>query len=376
MHEPTAQTSHRISAVDMLRGLTMAAMIVVNNPGSWGHMHPLLRHAPWGEMLRPADLVFPGFLVIMGVAVPLALGPRLAAGVPRLSLLRRAAKRACLLLALGIGLNLFPEFDLTTLRLPGVLQRIALVFLGCVAAYLAGGPRFWSVLLVGLLAGYTALLILVPVPGMGGPVLTHEAGWPIWLDQRLLGSHTWRGPGDPEGILSTLPAMASGLLGMLAGNFLGRVRPTPPRAGQLAVAGAVLMAAGLVGSLWHPAVKEAWTATYVLISGGAILVALAAAWQATDVRGLRGPEPLLLLGRHALTAFVIAHLVSDITIRVLRWDDGAGGSLSLHHLVQQNLLASWLPPAAASLAQSLLLLVLIVWGLRLRERRGRISPVD
>jgi predicted acyltransferase len=364
----------RVAAVDVLRGLTMALMIVVNNPGSWGAMHPLLRHAAWGEPLRPADLVFPGFLFIMGASIPLALAPRLRAGTPRAHLMARAARRAAVLFAVGLGLNLFPDFDLATLRIPGVLQRIAVVFLVCAGVFLAGGPRLWVGLAAALLTGYTALLLLVPVPGAGGPLLTPEASWPVWLDERVLGGHSWRGPGDPEGILSTIPACTSALLGMVAGACLGAWGLTAGRVRRLGLAGLLLAGAGVLGSRWHPAAKELWTATYVGITGGASLVALAGAWWLTDRQGRRGPLPLLILGRHALAAFAVAHLVSDITIRVVRWPDGAGGSLSLHHWLQQGLLATGLPAPAASLAHSLVLLALIVGGLWLRERRRPQPP--
>ena len=360
----------RIAAVDVLRGLTMAVMIVVNNPGTWSHMYPVLRHADWGAPLTPADLVFPMFIFLMGVSVPLALGPRREAGMERGDLLRRAGRRAGGLFLIGLGLNLFPEFDLTTLRVPGVLQRIAVVYLVCAAACLAGGPRLWLSAAITLLVGYTAMLLLVPVPGTGAPAFTPEVSLPVWLDELVLGRHSWRGPGDPEGLLSTLPAVASGLLGMVAGGQLRRKGPITVGASRLAVAGLAGLVFGTVGSRWHPAAKELWTATYVLITSGAALLALAGAWWMIDGQGRRrGLWPLQILGRHALGAFAAAHLVSDVTIRVLRWSDGDGGTLSLHHFVQKRLLATWLPPEAASLVQALLLLVAIGSVLLCREKR-------
>ena len=366
----------RIGAVDVLRGLTMAVMIVVNNPGTWSHMYPVLRHADRGAPLTPADLVFPMFIFLMGVSVPLALGPRREAGGEPRDLLRSAGRRAGGLFLLGLGLNLIPEFDLATLRIPGVLQRIAVVYLVCAAACLAGGPRLWLSAAAALLAGYTAMLLLVPVPGTGAPSMAADASLPFWLDDLVLGRHTWRGPGDPEGILSTLPAVASGLLGMAAGSLLRRGGPIPDGALRLAAAGLVGLVLGTVGSRWHPAVKELWTATYVLITSGVAVLALAGAWWLMDGRGWRrGLQPLRILGRHALSAFAAAHLVSDITIRMLRWQTGDGGTLSLHHFVQRKLLASWLPPEAASLVQSLLLLGAIVAVLQFREKRRPAAQV-
>jgi len=367
----------RIAAVDILRGLTMAVMIVVNNPGTWSHMYPLLRHAPWGAFLTPADLVFPMFIFIMGVSVPLATAPRLAAGQPPRDLLRHALRRAGVLFLIGLGLNLFPDFDLPNLRIPGVLQRIAVVYLICVLAGLNGGPRLWLVSAGALLAGYTAMLYLVPVPGVGVPVITPEVSLPVWLDELVLGHHTWRGPGDPEGILSTLPAVASGLLGMVAGSRLRPGKPAARDVGRLATAGLAVLAAGMVASRWHPAVKELWTLTYVLITSGVALLALAGAWWLVDGHDgqcRRGCQfllgPLRTLGRHALGAFAAAHLVSDFTIRIMRLPDGDGGTMSGHHFLQHRLLAGWLPPDAASLVQSLLLLMAIVGVLVFREKRA------
>lgn len=360
----------RLASVDVLRGLTMAAMIVVNNPGTWSHMYPALRHAAWGEPLRLADLIFPTFIFLVGVSVPLAFARRLAAGAPHAGLLTRALRRAGILLLIGVGLNLFPDFDLATLRLPGVLQRIGVVYAACAAAYLAWGPRGWLTAAAGLLAGYTALLGWVPVPGVGFALITPEMSWPIWLDEQLLGAHTWRGPGDPEGLLSTLPAIASGLIGLLAGHRLVKHGARLTAAAALA-----LLAAGLLWSARLPAAKELWTGSYTLIAAGWSLLALALCRRVVDGFGWRrGLSPLTILGRHALTAFVAAHLFSDLAIRVVRWGDGEGAT-SLHHFLKRTLFDSWLPPEAASLAQSLAMLALIVAGLALlRPSVGRPSP--
>ena len=155
--------SGRILAVDVMRGLTMAAMIVVNNPGSWAHMAPVLEHAAWGGWLRPADLVFPSFLFLVGVATPLALHRRRERGASRRSLLGRAARRAAILLAIGLFLNLFPQFDLATVRVPGVLQRIAVVYLGCATALL------WLRPLVG--AASAVVIVLFLESGTAGVVV-------------------------------------------------------------------------------------------------------------------------------------------------------------------------------------------------------------
>jgi len=362
--------TRRLASVDVLRGLTMAAMIVVNNPGSWSAMYPWLRHAGWGETLRPADLIFPMFLFLVGVSTALAIDRRRAEGrAIRSATLRRAAG----LLLIGVGLNLYPDFDLATLRLPGVLQRIALVYLACAFICLHWGWRGRGAIAAGLLAGYAALLAWVPVPGEGRPLLTPETSLPVWLDDRLLGAHSWRGPGDPEGLLSTLPAIASGLVGLLVGGYLVR-RPVGRDAMiRLGCAGLLSLAVGWAWSLGLPAIKELWTPPYVLLTAGWALLALVACmWGFDGPAGIRWAGPVAVLGRRALTAFVAAHLLSDTAIRVLRRPHG-DGTLSLHHFISSRLLESGLSPEAASLVQSLSMLGLIWVALVLIETRRRRS---
>lgn len=361
-------SSQRLRSVDALRGLTMAAMIVVNNPGSWSAMLPWLRHAAWGAAPRPADLIFPLFLFLTGVSTALALSRRRAAGVEDAELRRSALKRAGGLFLIGIGLNLYPEFDPATVRIPGVLQRIAIVFAACALGFTSLGVRGLIGTTAGLWLGYAALLAWVPVPGAGGPILTPETSLPVWLDDLVLGSHSWRGPGDPEGLLSTLPAIGTGLLGVLAGRRL--LGPDGPgaQARMLAPFGAALFALGSAWSLLLPPAKEVWTSSYALITGGLALLLLAGFRGLIDGAAPRLPlGPLLLLGRRALTAFVAAHLLSDTAIRVIRWST-EDGTTSLHHWLKGTLLDGWLSAEAASFAQSVGMLILIAAGMELREK--------
>jgi len=327
-------------------------------------MAPGLRHAPWGGWPTPADFVFPFFLVLVGVATPLALRRRVAAGASQHTLLSRAARRAAVLFGLGVFLNLFPQFDVATVRIPGVLQRIAVVSLACVAAYLWLRPRNLAAVIVGLLVIYTAALRLVPVPGVGEVLLTPEAHLPAWLDDRVFAGHTWRGPGDPEGILSSLGAVATGLVGVLAGLALGHQRPVR----RLQLGGLCALTMGAVSLLVVPLAKDVWTAPYALITAGVALLFLAGLERA-DLAPGRGRSAVELFGRQALTAYILAHLLSDVSIHVLRWADGET-THSLHTLVHRGLLTPWLPDTAASLVYSLIMLAvvwLVVWGL---DRRG------
>jgi predicted acyltransferase len=363
----------RLVSVDVMRGATMAAMIVVNNPGSWAHMAPFLKHAAWGQWLTPADLVFPFFLFLVGVATPLALRRRLDGGAARGPLLVRAVRRAIVLAVIGFALNLFPQFELATVRIPGVLQRIAVVALGCAAAELFLRSRVLVGVVVGLLVGYTLILVAVPHPEAGRPLLSPDAHWPAWLDDRVFGAHTWRGPGDPEGVLSTLGALSTGLIGVLAGRIL-LARTTPAARGRsLVVAGAVAMGFGALAVLVVPVAKDVWTASYALLTAGAALLVLAGleGWLGGRSERLAGMVrgAFEVFGRQALLAYVLAHLVSDVSIHVLRWS-WADGTRSLHTLVHGDLLVPWLPPVIASLVYSLLVLA-GVWALvGWLDRRG------
>lgn len=360
----------RVVAVDVLRGATMALMIVVNNPGSWNHMLAPLRHAAWGSWLTPADFVFPFFLFLVGVSTVLGLRRRVLEGQPARGVLARGVRRAAILFAIGLFLNLFPHFDPQTLRVMGVLQRIAIVYLGCAAAFLFLSPKSIAALALLLLVGYGLVLSWVPVPGVGAPVLTPETSLPVWLDERLLAGHTWRGPGDPEGVLSTLGALATGLMGVSTGFVLLSRRDRAGRPALLGGAGGAVLGLGLLVSLFLPAVKEVWTPSYALITTGAALLALAGLDRVEEgSRVGRLGRPAARLGRHALTAYVLAHLFSDLSIHVVRLPDPGGGTRSLHSWIHDRALASWLPGDLASLVYSLIVLALVWFAVEAWSRR-------
>lgn len=367
----TPVASPRIPSVDVMRGATMAAMIVVNNPGSWLHMLSSLAHAEWGALPAPADFVFPFFLFLVGVSAPLALRRRLAAGAQAGPILVLAARRALVLFAIGVFLNLFPAFDLQTVRIPGVLQRIAIVSLACTWIALRMGPKQVLTSTLALLVGYALLLRLVPVPGHGVAMITPEVSLPVWLDESLLGVHTWRGPGDPEGVLSTLGAIATGWMGVWAGLLLVRAGHDRVVLKSLWVAAGIAVVLGAASSLVLPIAKEVWTSSYALLTGGVALAALALVHR--EFVG-RGPERdhgwLVLLGRQALSAYVVAHLYSDLSIFVIRLPLGESGSISLHSLIYQKALLSWLPQGVASLAYALLFLGVVVATVAGLDRRG------
>src|SRR5258708_32476386 len=260
-----SSTGQRLVSLDAFRGATMALMVLVNTPGDGEHVYGPLRHAEWNGW-TPTDVVFPSFMWIVGVALTLSLGRRIAAGVSRAQLLTQAFRRALLLYALGLLVYAFPDFNLSTQPLLGVLQRIAICYFIAVAIYLFTRVRGQIVWIVSLLAGYWLLMALVPVPGYGAGRLDVEGNLAQYIDRIVLGAHnyaqtkTW----DPEGIVSTLPAIATVLFGMMAGHILRIDRTLSRRTAWLLALGGILIAAGLICNTWLPINKKLWTSSFAL----------------------------------------------------------------------------------------------------------------
>lgn len=369
----------RLLSVDALRGLTVAAMVLVNNPGTWSAVYGPLQHAAWHGW-TPTDMVFPFFLFVVGVSIALALGPALERGASGLPV--RVLRRAAVIFALGLLLHALPFFPLATLRIPGVLQRIAVCYL--LAALLVGatrGARGWRVQAVtagALLVGYWLLMTKVAAPGQEAGDLSPDGNLAGYVDRLVLGSrHIWQATRvyDPEGILSTLPATATTLLGVLAGHWL-RAGQVAGRAGAQIVGGLAAggLAAAALGWLWglsFPVNKPLWTSSYALLMAGLAALVLAACHWVIEVRGRRGwAAPFALLGVHALTLFFLSSLMAKLLfiVRV-----GAGGP-RLQTWLFQHVFTPWASPVDASLAYALAYVLLwwaLMWaldrsGLRLR----------
>lgn len=369
----------RLLSVDALRGLTVAAMVLVNNPGTWSAVYGPLQHAEWHGW-TPTDMVFPFFLFVVGVSIALALGPALERGASGLPV--RVLRRAAVIFALGLLLHALPFFPLATLRIPGVLQRIAVCYL--LAALLVGatrGARGWRVQAVtagALLVGYWLLMTKVAAPGQEAGDLSPDGNLAGYVDRLVLGSrHIWQATRvyDPEGILSTLPATATTLLGVLAGHWLraGQVagRAGAQIVGGLAVGGVAAAALGWLWGLSFPVNKPLWTSSYALLMAGLAALVLAACHWVIEVRGRRGwAAPFALLGVHALTLFFLSSLMAKLLfiVRV-----GAGGP-RLQTWLFEHVFAPWASPVDASLAYALAYVLLwwaLMWaldrsGLRLR----------
>ena len=359
----------RLVSLDVFRGLTVMLMTIVNNPGNWGHIYPPLEHAEWNGC-TPTDLVFPFFLFIVGVSLAYALAGARRDRAPLAPVLARVAKRAAILFGLGVLTSLYPHFDFGTVRVMGVLQRIALVYFGCSAIYLVSGWRTQVMLLVVFLVGYAALMQLVPVPGVGPANLAPTTNLGAWLDRTVLTEpHLWKTSRtwDPEGLLGTLPALGTGLLGLLAGQWLrwsGPARLTKPAG--LALAGALAVALGLVWNPWFPINKALWTSSYVLFAGGLALGLLALLYWLCDVRGYRrGLGPVLAFGVNAIAVFFGSAILSR-TLGLLQLPGPAGQPVGgKEWLYDWGIKPFFTDPRNASLAGAvvclLIWLVLLSW---------------
>ena len=355
----------RLASLDAFRGLAIAGMILVNNPGSWAHVYPPLRHAVW-HGATPTDLVFPFFLFAIGVAMPFSFAARTARGDSRARLWRHVLIRALVLYGLGLFMTAVPRFDFATVRLVGVLARIAMVYLVAGTLVLFLDRRAVCAAMLVLLALYWALMTLVPVPGYGAGDLSPEGNLAAWLDRMILGVHMWSGGGgvyDPEGLLSTLPAVSSTLAGVFAGDLLRGAhadrrlgadgRMGAPGAGwsaRLALLGVVLVVAGHLWGMVFPINKPIWTSSYVVFTTGWALLTLGALHWLIDVRGWRAwARPLEIYGMNAITAFVASGLLAR-TLILWRVPDGAGGTTSAYSRIYESVFAAWAGPLNGSLA--------------------------
>jgi predicted acyltransferase len=361
----------RLPSVDALRGLTVAAMVLVNNPGTWSAVYPPLRHAEW-HGFTPTDMIFPFFLFIVGVAIPLALGPRLEAGAG--GLVARVVRRSAVIFALGLLLHAQPFFQLSTLRIPGVLQRIALCYLLAALLFLlGGGTRGWRVQAIvagALLVGYWLLMTRVAPPGQVAGDLSPAGNLAGYVDRLVLGPrHIWQLSKwyDPEGILSTLPATATTLLGVLAGHWLRWARPTARLLSGLVVGGVVGAGLGWLWGLSFPVNKSLWTSSYALMMSGFAALALALCYWVIEVRGVRRwAGPFVLFGLTALPLFFLSTAMARLLLLIRVGPE----HMRLHAWLYTHLFVPWAAPVNASLAFALAY-VLLWWGLMwLLQRTG------
>ena len=360
----------RLVSLDAFRGIVMAFMILVNTPGDGRHVYWPLEHAEWHGW-TPTDVVFPSFLWIVGVAITLALGRRLARGHSRAVLFGKAARRAAILFAMGVLVYVYPEFNLHTERILGVLQRIAICYLLAAAIFLTTRLRGQIVWIVSLMAVYWLLMAFVPVPGYGAGRLDVEGNFAHYVDRMVLGSHNyiWTKTWDPEGIVSTLPAIATCLLGVIAGHILAANRSIGERAARMLGLGIGLTMAGLLCNHWLPINKKLWTDSFTLFMAGLDFIMFAGFLWLVDGRGWkRAVKPLVIMGSNAIVIYLASEFL-DEALGWIRWSTAAG-EISLRGWIYAHVFAGLGGPYNASLIYAIayvLVLYLFAWFL---YRRG------
>jgi predicted acyltransferase len=373
----------RLLALDAFRGMTVAAMLLVNNPGNWDAIHPPLSHAAWHGW-TPTDLIFPFFLFIVGVTTHLSREARRARGDREGALLRQVLRRAALIVLCGLLLHAFPFTPLTRfteIRIPGVLQRIGVAYLFGALLTQRTTLRQQVATLAALLVGYWLAMTVLPVPGQPGVGANwlDEPGKTLaaWVDRALLGGHLWRQSltWDPEGVLSTLPAIGTVMLGVFTGRWLGAARPLHERLSGLFAAGALATMLGLMWNWVFPINKALWTSSYVLFTGGVAATALAVILWLTDAQGItRWTRFFVIYGTNPLVAFVGSGLMAKTMAALVRVEYG-GVELSLQEALYRGLFAGWLEPRNASLAYAVCFVLVWFAILAILHRRGIVLKV-
>jgi len=367
----------RLVSLDAFRGATIAGMILVNNPGTWSAIYPQLGHAKWNGWTF-TDWIFPFFLFIVGVAMVFSFAKRKESGAGKADLYKQIFKRSLKIFALGIFLNGFPfgllfghEFNLATMRIPGVLQRIAVCFFIVGVVYLNTSLRSQLALIVTLLAGYWMLLTLVPVPGYGAGVLEPQGNLAWYVDSNLLAGHTWSGapaPGfDPEGILSTLGAIATTLCGIVCGQFIRSNRSQTEKTAWMFVAGNALLLLGAIVDIWMPINKNLWTSSYVVFMAGWALVCLAMFSWLIDVQGhKKWAMPFVHYGMNAIAVFVLSGVVARC-MGLIRFQREDGSVISLKNWIFESLFVPMFPTtvqaSTAFAVAFIMVMYLVVWGM-------------
>lgn len=383
-----AKKPERLLSIDVLRGLTIAFMILVNDQTGPAPFHQLL-HADWNGFTA-TDLVFPTFLFLVGLTTVLSTAARLARGATRKELFLHTLRRALLLIVFGFVVNNFPFFHLATARYYGVLPRIAICYFIVATLYLLS-PKWQSKALIAVacLLIYWVLMRFVPVPGYGVP--THampmndrDANLAAWLDRQIFSApHLYEHTRDPEGLLSTLPAIATALFGLLTGLWLRTNRSTARKAGMLALTGVIFVCLALLWNPYFPIAKKLWTSSFALLAGGLSMLLLAASIYIVDLLRLGRSnsdsdraessahpliyKPLLVFGTNAILAYMISELGASLLARVIPFPGGLNAKVTAYRAISSVVSQPWW----ASLIYSLLF-VLLCWLLVLPFYRKRI----
>ena len=359
-------------SLDVFRGITIAGMVLVNNPGTWSAIYPPLGHADWHGW-TPTDFIFPFFLFIVGIAIPFGLGRRLEKGVTR-DVYIKIFRRALLIFLLGLFLNAFPFFELSTLRIPGVLQRIAVCYLIASLIFIHTNWRQQTIIGVSLLIVYWILMTAIPVPNCDLTTINDKAcNLAAYIDRAIFTeNHIWLSAKvyDPEGILSTIPAIATTISGVLTGNWLKTTRTDLEKVGGMFFFGTALTAIGWCWNFFFPINKALWTSSYVVFTTGIALCFLGFCYWLIDIKDYKKwTKPFVIFGVNALALFVFSGLLSRL-LGVIKFTGAAGKEISLQGWIFANLFLPFAAPINASLmyAVAYIFLWLFLMWLLYRKR--------
>jgi predicted acyltransferase len=371
-----APARERLLSLDVFRGITIAGMLLVNNPGTWSAIFPPLEHAEWNGW-TPTDLIFPFFLFIVGITTHLSMSARRARGDDDSALVKQILRRGIIIYLLGFAMAMFPfyqwgaipslpnasawdriVFRIEHVRLLGVLPRIAIVYMIAGLLSLRTTLKQQIIIIASLLFGYWFAMTLIPVPGenaIGAALLnTHDRNLAAYLDRLILTTnHTWTGSVtfDPEGPMSTIPAIATAMLGVIAGRWIAlKEKPLLERISGLFAAGSIGMVAGLMWNWSFPINKNLWTSSYVIFTAGMACVALATIMWIVDYVNVKWwTRPFVVFGVNPIVAFVGSGVMARL-IYTLWHVDYNGKSVALQDAIYQSVFLPWLPPRVASLA--------------------------
>ena len=353
-------TPKRLVSLDVFRGATIAAMIMVNNPGTWQYVYPPLKHAEWHGWTF-TDLIFPFFLFIVGVAIVFAFGKRLQQKTPKAAIYKKIIRRFLILFALGLFLTGFPYYDISSIRVMGVLQRIAICYLITSIIFLNStwkGQLTWA---GALLLVYWALMEWVPVPGIGAGLYDKGANFAAYIDNLLLKGHMWTvsKTWDPEGIISTIPAISTTLFGVLTGHLLRSERTANEKTALMLLYGNVGLFIGSVWHYWLPINKSLWSSSYSVLMAGLALICLAFCYYLVDLKGyLKGAQPAIVYGMNAITVFVLSGIVAKL-LNLIKFTSSDGSQITLKGWLYNTFFSSWLGAYNASLAFAIVFILVM-----------------
>lgn len=372
---------NRLLSLDVFRGLTVAGMVLVNNPGTWSAIYSPLKHAEWNGA-TPTDFVFPFFLFIVGVSITLALGKRVENNGINRELHLKIFKRGLVIFLLGLFLATFPFYnfaksewlDVSNVRVMGVLQRIAVCYLVGALVFIHTNWKQQAIIAAGLLFIYWALMTLINVPGCEITSFNDKAcNLAAYIDRSILTeNHIWKSSKvfDPEGLLSTVPAIATTLAGVLCGHWIRRKKEPNETVSAMFFCGVCLTAIGWIWNFWFPINKSLWTSSYVVYTAGLALCFLGFCYWLIDIKGCKKwAKPFVIFGVNALALFVGSGLLSKI-LGLIKLGEADGKTISLQQAIFNNVFAPFAAPVNASLlyAISYILFWLFLMWLLYRKR--------